>query len=275
MSLQLGKDAGSDEAGGNCHWPGYPFLACGSRAEQQAENVCPGAFRRPIFVRVCEGPIERIYEMRNQLAQVNTQGRFAQHVSGPLAGIGMLCLMLAKNWAVLSIGWAVLACLILAGVVQRFRRTPVAGQPLFELGPLIWADLEKINRWLRPVAVFVLLLGLAGVLVSFGDEGPGHPGYAIFLIGTGVACLGIGKANRPLIIAGYALWTIAGAIVCYTALSIESSLASAQAITLGRCCSLAAASPFTGFSTAEPRSTKRGFCCPTGSARGTASTPGP
>jgi hypothetical protein len=171
--------------------------------------------------------------MRNPLAQVNTQGTFAQHVSGPLAGIGMLCLMLAKNWAVLSIGWAVLAFLIIAGVVQRFRRTPMAGQPLFELGPLIWADLEKINRWIRPVAVFVLLLGLAGVLVSFGDEGPGHPGYAIFLIGTGVACLGIGKANRPLIIAGYALWTIAGAIVCYAALSIESSLASAQAITLG------------------------------------------
>jgi len=74
----------------------------------------------------------------------------------------MLCLMLAKNWAVLSIGWAVLAFLIIAGVVQRFRRTPVAGQPLFELGLLIWADLEKINRWIRPVAGFVLLLGLSG-----------------------------------------------------------------------------------------------------------------
>ena len=145
----------------------------------------------------------------------------------------MLCILFAKNWAVLSIGWAVLALFILVGVAKYVTRPTPSRDARFELGPLISADFGKINRWIRPVAVFVLLLGFAGIAVSLGEEGPQNPGYAIFLIGIGVASLGIGYANRPLIVAGYGLCALAGAIVCYTAVSIENPRGMAQALTLG------------------------------------------
>ncbi len=163
-----------------------------------------------------------------------SQKKAAQFTSGALVGIGMLCILLAKNWVVLSIGWAALAVCIVLGSLKRTKRPSPQGEPRFELGPLITADLEKINKWIKPVAIFVLLLGIAGLVVPMGKDGsPAQYGYAVFLIGIGVACLGIGFVNRALIVTGYGLWAVAGGIVTYTALAIASPLGMAQAATLG------------------------------------------
>lgn len=156
------------------------------------------------------------------------------YLAGPLAGIGMAGILLAKNWAVLAMGSAALVICLLMSILPRLKRTLPAAKPQFEVGPLLNNDPEKINKWLMPIAVFVLILGIIGFLISFGEEGsPQQSGYALFLIGIAIANFGICKANRGLIVAGFMQWFVAGAIVVFAALGIDDSFQMTRTLIMG------------------------------------------
>lgn len=168
------------------------------------------------------------------MSDLKSEKKAQQFAYGALAGIAMLCVLLAKNWIVLSIGWAAMALVIVLGSLQRLKKPSPQGKPRFEVGPLIAVDPEKINRWISPVAVLMLLLGIAGLVMPLSENGlvPQY-GNAVFLIGIGVACLGIGFVNRALMVTGYGLWAVAGVVMAYTALGSESPLGMAQSLTFG------------------------------------------
>lgn len=157
-------------------------------------------------------------------------------LAGILAAVGMYSIMAAESWAVLSIGWAVLALYLLFAVIAKFRAKQPDGAIRFELGPPIVSFAGGKNRALLPLGIAIVLLGIAGVAIPMRGElsVPNQYGGGLFLIGAGVACLGLYSGNRTVLSAGYALWAIAGAAMTVTAIVYHDELLmTAKLLTLG------------------------------------------
>lgn len=159
-----------------------------------------------------------------------------QKVAGPLSGIGVLCLILAKNWVVLTMGWSCLAVMILFAVLAKTEQN--AGHdreaPLFELGPAIAVNLKSVRRWILPLGIFVLLLGMVSFLIPEEElSGPSSKSYGLFLCGVGIVCIAMRVLHKGLMVAGYLLWGIAGGLICFDAMSLDSEFETAKLMTLG------------------------------------------
>lgn len=155
-------------------------------------------------------------------------------VSGIMGGAGMLCIILGNSWTLLILGWVLFGIPILVGILSPKVKDKPQGELKFAVGPLINLNFDKINKWIRPVGIFVLILGIAGTLLPMDDDPHFSQRWtSIFLIGVGLSSLGLGLASRPLTAIGYLFWAIAGGIAVYSATLEEEQLRSARVVTLG------------------------------------------
>ncbi|MEW4527293.1 hypothetical protein [Maioricimonas sp. JC845] len=159
---------------------------------------------------------------------------------GVVTAIGVAAILFARNWWMLAVGWAVLGVFFVLLLGGLLRSKPAPGPVRFRVGPSMGKNALASRRWLVPVGVFILLLGVFAMFVGSNESTPAERfGWGIFLVGVGVGCFGIASANRFALAAGYALWSIAGlTMAVLAARSGGDAVETARLMTVGILCAL-------------------------------------